>query len=335
LGKEVAPSLLIEHARNCGPLNDDECPWDTPLIKRSGLFKEWGEGNNLKKTIEFVEFSEIFRTYDVSVSLTVPSTLDRVVELFNAYSETGNGCLLNCESEPFIGAVLGCAIGVMSSMYQNNIVTSQVTDGKNFMLEQFIRAVRWQRIAPAWGVGIGKSCLDTNYLSDNWDFRKGSDWVDYFGVKLVKQLAPARVSRGMELPEVDLSGDEAPYVICSKHPSGAISVASLPRINVESGRYYPKASVELTVAEINKPIGIFGKYERVTLNLQGALIESQTIWAQDLMKEEAIDITSRVALEGNRFTISGKLLEELCSTTDDIDDAPGVVLAFTSTFSDF
>ena len=59
--------------------------------------------------------------------------------------------------------------------------------------------------------------------------------------------------------------------------------------------------------------------------MQSPLKESQAIWAQDLMKDEAINITDRINYMGNSLTITGKLLEELCNTTEDIVDVPGII----------
>ncbi|MBC8080766.1 MAG: hypothetical protein H7X86_10500 [Gorillibacterium sp.] len=162
IGREVAPNLLIEHARNGGPLNDVECPWDTPNVKGTGLFKAWDEGLIYQASVDMVQFSDVFRTYDVSRTLSVPTTLDRVSEMLQAFSETGNTCILNCESEPLIGSVLGCAIGIMGHHQEEG--EAQLTD--NSHADEYVRAIKWQRMAPAWGVGYGKNYSDTEYLAD-------------------------------------------------------------------------------------------------------------------------------------------------------------------------
>lgn len=345
LGKEVAPDILIEQARNCGPLNDIFSPWDSAVIKDTGRFREWDNGRVLAEAAEVVKHCEVLRTYDVSATLTVPTTLDRVAELMDTFSGSNNKCILNCESEPYMGAVLGCAIGVMSSVYQNNIIVDIKSESKNLLLDQFVRALRWQRLSPAWGVGVGETQCDSLSLSDTWDFRKGSDWVDYLGDRTVCQKAPARVSRNMSLPKVRVASNntqtvnttineekdnqfehQVPYVICSRSPEGLVSVASLHRVDVRQGIYYPMAEVEIEVPDVRMPVGIFGKYKCITLNFKQTFEGLKCVWGQDLALDEAIDVTERVCFHGNSLKVPGRLMEELCATTDVFEDVPGIVL---------
>ncbi|MBC8080767.1 MAG: hypothetical protein H7X86_10505 [Gorillibacterium sp.] len=140
----------------------------------------------------------------------------------------------------------------------------------------------------------------------------------------MKQLAPARVSRGMLLPEVRTFGDQLkPYVICSKHPSGAVSVALLPRVTVESGIIHTKAEVELQLEEIiDIPVGIFGQLDRLIIHFKQLITSPFEVWAQDLAKEEAINITDQISLESQSLIIPGGLVDELCGGSH----LPGVVV---------
>lgn len=326
LGKEEAPGLLIEHARNGGPLNDAYCPWDTSDVQNSGSFARWGSGSILKAAVEMIGFSDVFRTYDVSYMLSVPTTLDRVAQLLKAYSGLNDKkCILNCESEPYIGAVLGCAIGVMSSAYASNIMTKSGEDNQS-ILDQFARALRWQRLAPAWGVGEGETLADTEVLTDTWDFRKGSDWVDYLDGKPVPQSAPARISRNMPLPVVETTESELPYVICSRHANGAVAVASLPRVSVEKGKHFPRCRATIAIGDGQVPIAVFGQFEQVCLKFGNSSGDAKRVWAQDLLKDEAVDITDRVVWENQTMVLSGSLIDTLGGTSTGPEDSPGLVI---------
>ena len=328
IAREEAPNLWVEHARGGGPLNDEECPWDTPNFYRRGSFRTWDDGRVLQRAVELVSFSQVFRTYDVSAHLSIPTTLDRVAQILAEFSgnPTAEG-LLNCEDEPFIGAVLGCAIGVMRHPRWLEGV------GKNYdplqvkkRIDEVTRAVRWQRITPAFGVGATSITLDDKMLHDTWTFSEGETWATWLIGKEVMQAAPARVARGMNLPEVDCSG-EPPYVIAAKHPNGASAVATLPRISSKKGFYFPAAAITVDIGSDTHLIGIFGRYRTLTLKLSTRR-HLRRILAQDLAGDKASDITSRVVQKTNELTLSGDLIEKIglaAATPGDISE-PGLVL---------
>jgi hypothetical protein len=86
LAAEEAPGLLVEHARGGGPVNDDNAPWDSGPAHRSGRLASWGDGAELRKSVEIARFAQAFRTYDVLPVFSVPTTLDRVAEVLLALS---------------------------------------------------------------------------------------------------------------------------------------------------------------------------------------------------------------------------------------------------------
>lgn len=86
LSHEEAPGLWVEHGRGCGPFNDDECPYDTPNFKKTGLYKVWDDGNALQRAHDLLQFSDVLRTYDVSAQLSLPTTLDRVAQILNSFT---------------------------------------------------------------------------------------------------------------------------------------------------------------------------------------------------------------------------------------------------------
>lgn len=320
LSRDTNSGVIVENARNSAPTNDYECPWDIDNYNETGKFVEWGDGSVLEKTTQMIGYSDAFRTYDVTAHLSVPTTLGRAAQQLAATSVNNeNECILNTEDEMYIGAVLGCAIGIMRHPQWKKM------QGNNYdpfyarkRITEIIRAVRWQRISPAFGVGSASVQLDEKYLSDSWTFAKGDTWASWFDEKEVIQKAPARVARGMNLPEVE-SNEEVPYVIASRHPNGAVAVATLPRVTSTKSLFHPKAVVTLNDLECEPPIGIFGSYEKLVLNFK-YMPEKFSVYAQDLAADNAINITREIVAEKNRLILPGELLERLGTKANGQDD---------------
>jgi hypothetical protein len=143
---------------------------------------------------------------------------------------------------------------------------------------------------------------------------------------VVAQGAPARVTRGLPLPEVTCAG-EPPYVLASRNPNGSISIGTLGRLSPQRACYFPEADVSLNIGRITGKIGIFGYYKSLTLVLDKPLGEFR-IWAQDLAGDGAVDITSKVLVEGNRFVFPGNLIKTVglsAASPDDLSDPAMVV----------
>jgi hypothetical protein len=328
LSRETNSGVVVENARNSAPTNDYECPWDIDIYHETGKFVEWGNGSVLEKTTKMIGYSDAFRTYDVTAHLSIPTTLDRAAQQLAVSSKVKeNNCILNTEDEMYIGAALGCAIGIMRhpQWMELNGNNYDPFDARKRIIE-IVRAVRWQRIAPAFGVGAAPVQLDENYLTDSWQFEKGDTWASWFDGKEVQQKAPARVARGMGLPDVVSEGD-VPYVIASRHPNGAVAVATLPRVSPHSSLHHPEAEVTLNDLEADFPIGVFGKYKNLILNFKN-LPENTSVYAQDLALDKAINITQDIEIQNNRLIISGELIEKIgteANRTDDLSE-PGLVL---------
>jgi len=331
IAAEEAPGLIVEHGRGSGPLNDEECPWDTENYHRTGGYRNWDNGGVLKQAATLAEFSRILRTYDVTAYFSIPTTLDRVAQILAEFSNRSDiNCIINCEDEPYIAAVLGCAMGILRHPLWRDELPDFQYDPSNFRkrIDEVTRAVRWHRIAPAFAVGKTENLLDKDVLIDTWRFRHGDSWATWMDGRESLQIAPARVARGMPLPEVTVPDKgPAPYVIASRHPNGAVSVATLPRISPGRGAYFPLADVSIEIANSASPIGIFGRYKSLTLNLPAEL-STPRVLAQDLAADSAIDVTGKVKLEGNKIILSGKLIEKLglaAASTNDLSE-PGLVL---------
>jgi hypothetical protein len=312
MAQEFVPGMYVEHGRGGGPLNDEECPWDTENYHRVGSYRTWDDGKVLQKAVDIAGISHVFRTYDITQQLSIPTTLDRVAQLLKELSGSGSRVLLNCEDEPYLGAVLGCALGILRhpSAIEMTGYDYDPFDFK-YRIDEVTRAVRWHRIAPAFGAGLTENILDTTMLADSWEFKQGDAWATWVTGKVVTQIAPARVSRGMSLPEVRCDG-EPPYILCSRHPGDAVAVGSLPRVSTGRKVYYPLADVTIRVENIHNPIGIFGRFKSLEIVFTEKTNEKiETIYGQDLAGESALDITDMVDIEPGKVVISGEIINKI------------------------
>ncbi|MGH4050315.1 MAG: hypothetical protein ACREVX_03030 [Clostridium sp.] len=324
--REEAPSLIVEHSKPCGPINDDSTiPWSP--IPSSGLGRYGNWGTVLQEALELSSFSDVLRTYDVTNPLSTATTLDRIGSLLGAEVNKGTKCILNCEDELYIGAALGCSIGILRSGL-NKIFTGMNHDLKNTRksLDEAVRAVRWQRIAPAYAVNQQTLYSSKRIHNDTWKFNSGESWAYWLNGNEITQACPAIISRGMSLPIVE-NDEDSPFIVASCHPNGAISIASLPRTDMNKGVYTPKAVVRLSVDDINQPIAVFGHFHLLICVLKERL-EGVQIWAQDLAGDDAIDITDRVCIKDYEIILKGDLINAigLMNATAGDTSEPGMVM---------
>lgn len=301
LGKQYAPNLVIEHA--------------------------------MKN--EYIEFSDVFRTYDVENIIAQPVTIQRIADLLPYKAKAGAAGLINCEDEPYIAVGLGCAIGVMRHPFAGNLPNGQQDEafppvGRDLKkrLDEVVRAIRWHRLAEPFAVD-GNFAVDNEKLADAWLLQANETWNK--GRKVgseLKESAPARVSRGMALPEVSDKGKDRPFVLASQYPNGAVAVATIGRA---LGRQYvsKEVSVAVPLKSLAAPIGLFGYFKDITF-----ILPSKTgnkiahIYAQDLAGDTPVDITAEVKIKGNRIVIPGKVIRKIGlmnATAGDHSD-PGLVL---------
>jgi len=330
LADKKFPGLIMEHgnASKDGPFNS----YPGSGVADPG-YREAGKA--------MITYSEVMRLHDVSPQLGIPTMLDRMATILEAVkTHPPKSGYLNCEDEVYIAAVLGGTMGIM----RTPMVGLRPGDDPDIYLkgprnikkrmDEVVRAVRWQRIAPAFGAGISDTHLDSRLLTDTYKFPSGEFWTSaedwdasYRSVnKIVPQGAPASVTRGLPLPEVKCN-EEPPYVLASRNPNGAISIGTLGRISNEKGYYFPKADVTINIGKITGKIGIFGYYNSLTLVLEKPTGAAR-IWAQDLAGENGVEITSRVKVSGNRLIFSGDLISEIglsAASPGDLSDPAMVV----------
>ena len=327
--EEYAPGMYVEHGRGGGPLNDEECPWDTKNFHKIGSYRTWDDGLVLQKAVEIAKITHVFRTYDITQQLSIPTTLDRVAQILAELSGSGEKVIINCEDEPYLGTVLGCALGILR--HPDNIeMPGYNYDPFDFKdrIDEVTRAVRWHRIAPAFGAGQTNNILDTVMLADSWKFQPGDAWATWVTGREVIQIAPARVARGMEFPDVKCEGDP-PYVICSKHPNGAIAVGTLPRISAEKEIYYPLADITIHMEDASNPVGIFGRFKSLTIDFPDETdFKIDRVYGQDLAGESAIDITGMINLQSGQMIIPGEVIDKIgrSAASEGNLSEPGMVL---------
>ncbi len=284
---------------------------------------------------EFIAFSDVFRTYDVENVMAQPVTIQRVCDLLPYKVNGGVKGIINCEDEPYIAVGLGCAIGVMRHPFAGALPdgTPDITfpeAGRNIKkrLDEVVRGVRWHRIAEPFAVD-GSFVIDTARLHDYWILGDRETWLKSRkkGDKMTAD-APARVSRGMALPEISGGGEDRPFVLASKYPNGAVAVATIGRA---LGREYISKEISITIqVESNDvPIGLFGCFKEVTLVFPSKINgKKQTVYAQDLAGDVPVDITRQVVIKGNRLTIPGSVISRIGlmnASKGDFSD-PGLVL---------
>ena len=299
-GREYAPDLVIEHAMNP----------------------------------EFISFSDTYRTYDVENITAQTVTIDRVARYLAVAPEAPAQGIINCEDEPYIAAGLGCAIGIMRHPFTGALPSGRADigfpeSGRNLKcrLDEVVRGVRWHRIALPFGSDGVSFSVDTLILEDGWKYRTDESWIWHEDGDTVWVSAPARVSRNMPLPKVGSQDPARPFVLASRYPGGAVAVATVGR---SLGREYVllEVPVEIEVPALESPVGIFGRYESLTLRYPFALGKVQVL-AQDLAAHEAADITGRVKVEGNKLTVPGSVIAEIglsAASEGDVSD-PGLVLS--------
>ena len=298
LGHKIAPHTVIEHA----------------LAERS------------------IEFADVYRTYDIENVISAPVTIDRIAKLLQQ-TPKDSPTLINCEDEPYIAAGTGSAIGVMRHPFagalpdgSQDFVFPPTSRDLKQRLDEVTRAVRWHRIAAPIPLSAPGAKIDSKRLGDHWILEKDETYTPHKIGDRRDASAPARISRGLDLPEVEMpNGDEPPFVLASKSAKGAVAITSIGRT---TGRKYvtPNARVTLDVGDAPGPFGIFGVYDSLTLRFDHPPTQ---VLAQDLAGDESRDITNDVSIKGNELHIPGELLAKIglsAATKGDVSE-PGLLLA--------
>ncbi len=322
LRDESHTALTLEHVHGEIPVNGD---W-----AKDGRFEpqSWDS-----QRVEILRRSDVYRTYDVTSILSLPTTLDRVAQLLHAaQNHAGVRGLLNVEDEVYVAAVLGCTMGVMRHPLVGLRPGSDVDlffngprQAKRRM-DEVVRAVRWQRIAPPFTAGIGSFAMSSEILTDSWVLERGQTWQSDLVGHTIHQGAPACLARNINLPQVSAPGDK-PFVFAAAFPNGAAAIGVQERTLAGNAWFMPPCEVMLNVASLPGPFGIFGEFSSLTLVLNRPL-QKRRILAQDLAGDEPLDISRQVRIDGARLHISGEIIRSVGlhhRTAGDLS-SPGLVL---------
>lgn len=274
--REYAPDIAVEHTYVQMPLTD--------LVNQADRQRE---------SREVFAFSDFFRTYDVMWPFADSTTLARIHELLSdpLPFELGAKGMLSTEEQQFIAAGLGCAIGIMNPAVETRAV------------------LRWQRLAPPFSASESNYVFSEEMLTDSYDYPKNPvRWVPVGG-RMIRETAPAVMARGCALPTVDPVGKEKPYVLASRNPhTGAYAIASIRRNIVPNPMTVVPADVSWELEDMDAFVGVFGYFESLTLVYPQEIPAGCRIFAQNLMDDEAQDITGQVQTEGCRLTIPGRTI---------------------------
>jgi hypothetical protein len=314
--------LLLEHVHGELPVNGD---W-----RRDGRFgaQPWGSRRQ-----QILARTDVYRTYDVTSILSLPTTLDRLAEMLKGAQGRGGSALLNVEDEVYVAAAMGCTMGVLRHPLEGSRPgpdTDLFFNGPRRAkrrMDEVVRALRWQRIAPPYPVGSGTVHIGEEVLTDSWTFERGQTWQNDLVGQTAYQGAPACVSRDIALPHVTSSG-EKPFLFASKFPNGAVAIAAQERTRTGRAWYMPASKVELHVGDAPGPYGIFGSFTMLTLIFDRPL-RGRRVIAQDLASDEAIDVTDRVRIDGRSLQLTEVNLRTfgLHAATEGDLSSPGLVLA--------
>jgi hypothetical protein len=324
LRDETHIPLTLEHVHAESPLNGD---W-----RKDGRFgpQVWGS-----RRMGILQHTDVYRTYDVTSILSLPTTLDRMAEMLKgAQGHPEIHGLLNVEDEVYVAAVMGCTMGILRHPMQGmrpgqdaDLFFNGPRQAKR-RLDEVVRALCWQRIAPPFPAGQGSVTISNEVLTDSWLFKRGQTWQNDIVGATVLQGAPSCIARSISLPEVHATA-EKPFVFAARFPNGAVAIAAQERTEVGKAWYIPKCDVTLSVSDATGPYGVFGYFNSLTLTFDEPLPKKR-ILAQDLASDESVDITNAVQMGGKSLLIPGHVIRQVGlqgATPGDLS-APGIVIAF-------
>jgi hypothetical protein len=323
LRKSNHAPLQFEHVHGESPVNGS---W-----RHDGRF---GAQPPDSRRQEILANTDVYRTYDVTSILSLPTTLDRLTEMLKgAQGRPDVRALLNVEDEAYVAAVMGCTMGILRYPLEGLRPSPDIDlffNGPRMAkqrMDEVVRALRWQRIAAPYSAGSGSVEVSDEILTDSWVFERGQTWENDLVGQTVNQGAPACIARNIGLPSVEASG-EKPFVFASRFPNGAVGIGIQERTRPGHAWYMPPARVEVNVGNSPGPIGIFGSCSSLSLIFDHP-VANKRFWVQDLAADKAMDVTSQVSVTGNRLELTDSNLRSFGLSGASRGDlsSPGFVLA--------
>lgn len=315
--------LQFEHVHGEPALNGD---W-----RRDGRFgsQPWGSRRQ-----QVLANTDVYRTYDVTSILSLPTTLDRLAEMLRGAQGHANlRTLLNVEDEVYVAAVMGCTMGILRHPLVGrrpgadlDLFFNGPRQAKRRM-DEVIRALRWQRIAPPFPAGEGTIEVGNEIVTDSWTFERGQTWQSNLVGHTAHQGAPSVMARNLALPRVTAAA-EKPFVFASRFPNGAVAIGIQERTHPGQAWHLPPAEVELNVADAPGPFGIFGSCKTLTMIFDRSL-SGKRIVVQDLAANEALDVTGQVRVKGQSLQLTEAQIKNFGLRGGSSGDlsSPGLVLS--------
>jgi hypothetical protein len=315
--------LTLEHVHGELPVNGD---W-----RKDGRFgsQPWGS-----RRLDILAHTDVYRTYDVTSILSLPTTLDRVAEMLRgAEGHPEVSSLLNVEDEVYVAAVLGCTMGILRHPLvglrpgpDTDLFFNGPRRAKRRM-DEVVRALRWQRLARPFSPGSGTVKVSEDVLTDSWRFERGQTWQNDLIGPIVRQGAPACITRNLDLPYVQSAG-EKPFVFAARFPNGAVAIGAQQRTVPSRAWYMPEAHITLRVGDAPGPFGIFGDISSLTLVFDRP-ISKRRVQVQDLAGDRVEDITTQISRGERSLQLSRSQMRKVglsAATPGDLS-SPGLILA--------
>ena len=298
LRDRIMPSLQIEHCHPAAaPVNHVVFRGGRQIS--DGRFQSWEDYP--ERWSKILENSEIFRSYDVLAQFSQVSTVDRLAALMERNPQAG--AVINCEDEVYLGAVLGCSLGIMRSNLCKEIPVFRFDPQQNSRkIDEVLRAVNWQKLAPAFPIREGRLTSSRETVRETYVFHEGETWMEEYIGREIFQECPQVVARNMELPQITYLEMEKPVIAACRHPNGAVSAVAMPRSDGKGGYRTPKAGIMLSGIRTGTPIGIFGKWDSVSLKGQEDFREKR-LFVRDLKEKQEREITRYIVRQEHRMDI--------------------------------
>ena len=332
--EEIYPELTLEHVTGAGPLTPTWGELDQEFYP-SAYYPDLNPAKS-EKMLEILQNTSVFRTYDAAPLLVTTTTMQRVHDILTLTAgDDKYSAILNVQDECNIAAAMGLLVAVKRHpmntprMYKGSDYHLQISGDRQVgkRLNEMDRFAVWQRIAPPMPAGYGSYHSSEKFLIDSIVFHENHTWYTPTYGKMVRQSAPAVMSRNIALPDVKTDG-EMPFVMASRFQDGAVCIATEGRVKPDDSWFHPRADISVSEIEQDMPIGVFGHYESLALIFTDAISKDAIVWAQDLLSESAVDISDMISIRGNRVIIPGDLIDEIGTSCNDEGDisGPGLLL---------
>ncbi len=278
--EEVYPELVLEHCWSMKPLNGF---WPQKDGTNAGPRRLFGDERWEALRTRFTQIlasSDVFRTYDFMGGVGIATTLERLA-YFSQIAEASNmKVVFNVENLKIVAATLGYSVGMMENWDPKDPVRYH---------DMFYR---WQKIAPPYGHDLGiKTYYSKESLEEHVDVK--DSWYTPCNNSRVSQIAPAEISRGIELPKFKrmLNKGLRPYAAVGRYPNGALALATFARTHGDRKAEKGLAEYEVDAAlEKGKPclVSAIGQWV-----LKGGLVGGTKVMATGADGKK-VDVTDQV-----------------------------------------